>query len=61
MTIEIKLTEKDVKELILAEITRRLGDVPFDKSAVMIEVKSKQNYRSEWEVADFRATYLSNT
>jgi hypothetical protein len=59
MHIDIRLTEQDVKFLVLAELARRLGEIPLDPTAVKIEVKSKQNYKSEWEVADFRATYLS--
>lgn len=59
MHIEIRITEQDVKSLILAELARRLGEIPLDPAGVKIEVKSKQNYKSEWEVADFRATYLS--
>ena len=60
MLIEIKLTEKDLRELIIAYIckTTAISRDELNSSAVRIEVKSKQNYRSEWEVADFRAVYI---
>lgn len=61
MQIEIKMTEAQVKELIASHIAQKLGDLPFDKSKVLIETKSKQNYRSEWESADFRVTYSTTT
>ena len=58
MKIQVELSESDLKRLIMEEIHRRLGDA-FDEAKVVIEVKSKQNYKSEWEAAHFRATYLS--
>ncbi len=57
MKIKIEYTEKEVTELILADLERKLGDIPLDEKSVHIEVKSKQNYKSEWEHANFRATY----
>lgn len=57
MQIEIKLTETDVKQLILNEIEKRLGEIPLDTNNVRIETKSKQNYKSEWEEAAFRVKY----
>lgn len=59
MTIKIELNEKDLEQLVMDEIERRLGSIPIDTSKVTIEVKSKQNYRSEWESAAFRATYIN--
>ena len=57
MNITIELTRKDMEKLIAAEIQRRMGDVEIDASKVDIKVKSKQNYKAEWESADFKATY----
>lgn len=57
MTIHIELGEEDLKKLVIEEIERRLGEITFDIKNVRIEVKSKQNYRSEWEPADFRAVF----
>lgn len=57
MTIKIELNEKDLEQLVMDEIERRLGSIPIDTSKVTIETKSTQNYKSEWESAAFRATY----
>jgi len=55
MTIVIELSEHDLRKLILEELRNRLGNVPLVETDVVIEVKSKQNYKSEWEPAQFRA------
>jgi len=55
MNINIEIGELDLKKLIMDEIHRQLGDVPFLPEKVIIEVKSKQNYKAEWETANFRA------
>lgn len=54
--IKVEITERDLKELVVKHLREVIGD-HFESSQVKIEVKSKQNYRSEWEVADFRAIY----
>lgn len=54
MKVELEIGEKDLRELALEFIRERLH-VNLDASDVVIEVKSKQNYRSEWESAAFRA------
>lgn len=54
MKIAVELTDVDLRQLVLAELTNRI-DVPFQPHDVKIEVKSKQNYKSEWEPAEFRA------
>lgn len=61
MLVEIQLSQEDVKKLILDELSKRLGEVHLDKTKVFIETKSKQNYKSEWETADFRVTYKVQT
>ncbi len=55
MQISIILTDKDLKKLVLDEIRRQL-DSDIKEEDIRIEVKSKQNYKADWEVADFRAT-----
>jgi len=55
MNIEIVLTELDLKALVITELARRLGEIPLETKDVKIEVKSSQNYRADWEVANFRA------
>ena len=51
MTISIELTEEDLKKLIYKEIASRLNTDNLDIPRVSIKVKSKQNYKSEWESA----------
>lgn len=53
-TIKIEITEDKLKELVLAHLADVL-DFPLKLSDINIETKSKQNYRSEWETAAFRA------
>lgn len=58
MNIKIELTEEDLKKLIVQELREKLNhDVKI--ADISILVKSKQNYKSEWEVAAFRAEYTS--
>lgn len=54
MQIKIELTEIELRKLVREELQRILGEVPFTAEDIRIEVKSKQNYRSEWEEAAFR-------
>lgn len=61
MQLTIELTEREITQLIYDSLEAQLGDIPFDKSKLKIMVKSKQNYRSEWEVADFKATYTHHS
>ncbi len=55
MKIEIVLTEEDLKELVKGKIASMI-DKDVDTQDISIEVKSKQNYKAEWENAKFRAT-----
>jgi hypothetical protein len=57
MKIDICIDENTLKNLIMNHIKSSLGDIPFNIKNLKIEVKSKQNYRSEWETANFRAIY----
>lgn len=61
MKIEIEIDEKRLRELVLDEIHDKLGSIAFTPDDVKIEVKSKQNYRSEWEPAKFRARIEKQT
>lgn len=56
MKIAVEIDEKELRLLVVAQIQRIMGDVDVKPEDVKIEVKSKQNFRSEWEPADFRAT-----
>ena len=52
--IEIEIDEADLRSLIKKYLEEKLNFV-FKDEEIKIEVKSKQNYKSEWEVAQFRA------
>lgn len=60
MRLYIELGEEDVKKLVLAELQRRLGEVTLDIKKVVIQTKSKQNYKSEWEIAAYKVSYEGN-
>lgn len=57
MRIRIEIKEADIKQLIINYLCNATGQDAFEEGSVIIETKSKQNYKSEWEVAAFRATY----
>lgn len=61
MRIHVELSEKELRELVYIELYKQLGSIPITKDDIKIEVKSKQNYKSEWEVAAFRATVNKET
>lgn len=61
MIVKIDYTEEDLIQLIKWDIAAKTGlETTDDKVKVTIEVKSKQNYKSEWEVAAFRANFTAN-
>lgn len=53
----ITITEQNIRDLIIKELEEKTGQT-FVAENLQIEVKSKQNFKSEWEVAAFRATYM---
>ena len=61
MRIHIEIKRDDLVKLITRHINDVIDGVHIDPQHVRIEVKSKQNYKAEWEVADFRAIYEANT
>jgi hypothetical protein len=58
MKIKIDFTEEEMRKALRDYLEHNLG---LDSSALnlTIEVKSKQNYKSEWEVAAFRGSLES--
>ncbi len=53
--IHIELDDKIMKQLLFTYIEEQYGiKEPLENNNVTIMVKSKQNYRSEWEPADFK-------
>lgn len=57
MHIRIELDGNAVRKIIREYIRSKLGDVSLDEKRLNIQVKSTQNYKSEWETAAFRAVY----
>lgn len=57
MQVKLELTKKELKDLIIAHFREKLGPLEFKEELLCIETKSKQNWKSEWEEADFRAVY----
>lgn len=53
MQVAIMMVEQEIKEAIVTYINSKYG-VTIDATFLHIEVKSKQNYRSEWEKAAIR-------
>lgn len=61
MSIKLEITEAELKSLILEHLSSKLGkSASLNVGDVKIKVKSKQNYKSEWEIAAFRAVYEGN-
>jgi hypothetical protein len=56
MRIKIEISEQQLKDLIVEHLEKKMGDIYFDSKKINIMVKSKQNYKVEWENADFMAT-----
>ena len=55
MNLRIELTEKVLRQLVLDHLQNALGDIVITEKDIVIEVKSKQNWKAEWESAAFRA------
>lgn len=57
-SVAIVYTEEELRRLVYQDMENKLGDdVVLDEKKVKIEVKSKQNFKAEWEDAAFRTTY----
>ena len=57
MNIKIEINEKQLIEIIINHLLEKVSELDFDKENLKIKVKSIQNYNSEWETANFKATY----
>ena len=53
MIIKVELTEQEVM-LAIAEYISSSTGVEVNSKSLNVEVKSKQNFRSEWETAAIR-------
>lgn len=56
MQAKIKPTEEEIRQAVKAYIESQTG-ISIAANEINIEVKSKQNYRSEWEQAAIRAEF----
>jgi hypothetical protein len=54
--VTIEYNEHDITNLILNDLEEKMPGVNFTKDSIQVQVKSKQNYKAEWEKAAFRAT-----
>lgn len=54
-TINIVVDEDTLRSLVHKFLCEQVG-AELDKKDIKIVVKSKQNYKSEWEEAEFKAT-----
>ncbi len=55
MKIAVEITEIELKAMILQKLEYMMPGSGINATDIKIEVKSKQNYKSEWEEASFRA------
>jgi hypothetical protein len=55
----IEIDETEIREVLSRYIAEKTG-VKFAADKVPIEVKSKQNYKSEWEAATIRVRFSEN-
>lgn len=55
MIIKVELTEPEVMQAIAMYIGDKT-DIDVDPKQLNVEVKSKQNYKSEWETAAIRVS-----
>lgn len=60
MRLEVSINEVEMRQVLLEHVREKLGDVSITLDDIKIETKSKQNYRSEWEEASYRATLVRN-
>lgn len=57
MKLEFEIDESELRQIIAQYLKNRV-DLAVDPSLIDIQVKSKQNYRAEWETAAFRAKFV---
>lgn len=54
--INVEIDERKLKGLVLDYLSDIMPNINIEEGDVSILTKSKQNYRSEWESAAFKAT-----
>jgi hypothetical protein len=58
MQISCQLSAEDIRQAIADYVESTYG-VHVSPNDVRVLVKSQQNYKSEWEVAHFKADFIS--
>jgi len=53
--VTVKYTEEDTRELIMDDLADKMPNLAVQEKNISALVKSKQNYKSEWEKAAFKA------
>ncbi len=56
MNITIQIKEEEMKEILVSHLLEKFTN-GLKVEDIKIYVKSKQNYKSEWEEASFKAEY----
>lgn len=61
--ITIEIGAKEIREVLADHVNRKLGSMALAPEDIELLVKSKQNYKAEWEVAgvvytNARETYI---
>ena len=56
LRVNVEITEADLRKLIAEHIGMKIGH-PCEEKDVVIEVKTKANWKAEWERGDFRARF----
>lgn len=54
INLKVELTAEQIKRIVAAHINDQLGSLAIDPQQVRFMVKSKQNYKSEWEPCDMK-------
>jgi hypothetical protein len=49
--VTVTLTEKEIKQVLADHLNEKLGSLSVSPENISLLVKSKQNYRAEWEEA----------
>lgn len=57
--VTVQYTEKELKDLVKADLDRKFPNNKIEMTEVHFEVKASMNYRSEWERGEFRMTVES--
>jgi len=56
--VTVEYSEADIRQLIIDDMNNKMPGVNIDKKNISIQVKSSQNYKSEWESANSRGTVV---